>query len=144
MSHANAKYNIAHLDFTHVIRTGPKGYMASPDIDLSRADGHTRQGSTRLHLDHSGAVNIMMKDLGGSGALWTIFAAEDTDLVRQFLRHKHNLEETSPCPIHEQKYYLQQDDLREICRTEGITPYIFTQYQGQAVFIPAGCAHQVR
>ncbi|KAJ3553431.1 hypothetical protein NM688_g3617 [Phlebia brevispora] len=114
------------------------------DIPETRSsDDHQRRGSTRLHLDMSGAVNLMVEDLSGKGALWTIFAAEDTDRVRAFLRGKYHLSTSLPCPIHAQKYYLGILELRELFIDQGVTPYIFTQRKGQAVFIPAGCAHQV-
>lgn len=166
------------------IRTGPKGYLSSPDFvpqvktlrppppatvpvagvesqsdsadaspsiedkfvdipDANAVDDATRQGSTRLHLDRSGAVNIMVEDLSGKGALWVIFAPEDINSIRRFLRRKHNLPLSSPCPVHAQQYYLRKDDLRALFTEEGVIPYIFTQMKGQAVLIPAGSAHQV-
>ena len=102
-----------------------------------------RQGSTKLHMDMSGAVNIMVSDLSGKGSLWTIFAAKDTEIIRGYLRKKYNLDPSSPCPIHSQRYYLHQADLRKLLSDEAVIPYIFTQRKGQAVFIPVGCVHQV-
>ncbi|KAJ3518310.1 hypothetical protein NM688_g9455 [Phlebia brevispora] len=130
---------------------GKAGFGSHPSIqddleDIPEActtDFPPRKGSTRLHLDMSGAVNIMVEDLTGVGALWTIFAAEDTDRVRAFLREQHHLSPSSPCPIHAQRYYLRGSDLRQLFVGQGVIPYIFTQRKGQAVFIPAGCAHQV-
>ncbi|KAJ3533164.1 hypothetical protein NM688_g7321 [Phlebia brevispora] len=133
---------------------GPKMYFASADhlpkepvpcvtSSVCMQDNSEREGSTRLHLDMSGAVNIMVEDLAGQGALWTIFAAEDTDKVRHYLRHKYRLDPSSPCPIHSQKYYLQKSDLRALFTQARVIPYIFTQRKGEAVCIPAGCAHQV-
>ncbi|KAF7790924.1 hypothetical protein EIP86_001882 [Pleurotus ostreatoroseus] len=113
------------------------------DIQEYAAATERRQGSTKLHMDMSGAVNIMVADLSGKGSLWTIFAAKDTEAIRRYLRKKYNLGPSSPCPIHAQHYYLQPADLRALLAEESVMPYIFTQTKGQAVFIPVGCAHQV-
>ncbi|KAF7797731.1 hypothetical protein EIP86_008931, partial [Pleurotus ostreatoroseus] len=114
------------------------------DIPESPAENDfKRQGSTKLHLDMSSAVNIMVADVSGEGSLWIIFAAEDTEAIRRYLRKRHGLDASSPCPIHSQNYYFEKHDLRKLFHDEGVLPYIHTQKQGQAIFIPVGCAHQV-
>jgi lysine-specific demethylase 3 len=40
--------------------------------------------------------------------------------------------------------YLNDGDLRELEKDTGINPFRFHQRVGDAVFVPAGCAHQVR
>lgn len=111
--------------------------------EATAIDDSCRQGSTKLHLDMSCALNLMTTDISGRGSLWTIFAAEDTESLRRFLRRKYELGPSSPCPIHAQRYFLRQTDLRALFLEEGVLPYIFTQKKGQAVIIPVGCAHQV-
>ncbi|KAJ3551840.1 hypothetical protein NM688_g4478 [Phlebia brevispora] len=145
----------------YIHMSGPKMYFASADrapsqpnvaihtssstqsLNLDCDTNPIREGSTRLHLDMSGAVNIMVEDLAGRGALWIIFAPEDTDKIRHYLCQKYQLNTADACPIHLQKYYLQNSDIRALYAQEQVIPYIFTQKKGQAICIPAGCAHQV-
>ncbi|CAJ1782266.1 unnamed protein product [Sphenostylis stenocarpa] len=47
-------------------------------------------------------------------------------------------------PIHDQTFYLNMDHKRNLKEEYGIEPWTFTQKVGDAVFIPAGCPHQVR
>ncbi len=122
-------------------RHNPDDSVDIPDTIIADS---ARQGSTKLHLDMSGAVNIMVVDIADRGSLWTIFAAEDADPIRRYLRRKHSLPSSSPCPIHSQNYFLGPIDLRTLFVEENVVPYIFTQKKGQAVFIPVGCPHQVK
>ena len=47
-------------------------------------------------------------------------------------------------PIHDQSTYLTRLDLRSLEKDTGVKPWSFTQKKGDAVFVPAGCPHQVR
>ena len=110
------------------------------------------QGSTRLHLDMADAVNIMTyaapRADGAPGpgcAAWDIFKARDSARLREFLRKRFA---DSCCyqgdPIHAQKFYLDKALLRELYRDWGVVSHRIYQRPGEVVFIPAGCAHQVR
>ncbi|PIL29288.1 transcription factor [Ganoderma sinense ZZ0214-1] len=121
---------------------GPKMYNA-----LASTFDETHSGSTRLHLDMSDAVNLMThaasaRDGSAGYALWHIFAPEDTCHVRAYLNQKKSPQERGD-PIHNQSYYLTQSMLDELSDQYQVRPYIIRQYLGQAIFIPAGCAHQV-
>jgi lysine-specific demethylase 3 len=82
------------------------------------------------------------------GAMWHIYAAEDTDKIRSFLRKV--LEERSvqqvpgTDPIHDQLIYLDSDLRRRLHQEHGVQGWAIAQAVGDAIFIPAGAPHQVR
>lgn len=48
-------------------------------------------------------------------------------------------------PIHDQTIYLCAEHKRSLLKEEyGVEAWTFEQHLGEAVFIPAGCPHQVR
>ena len=47
-------------------------------------------------------------------------------------------------PIHDQTIFLTSADLKSLATDAGVRPWSFVQRLGDAVFIPAGCPHQVR
>lgn len=129
-------------------------YFASADV-LS-------QGSTRLHLDMTSAVNCMAwtggnatvssndgdvcQEGGGCprhGAHWIIFDPQDASTLVEYLRTRLKLSERDPDPIHAQQTFVNKAMLVELSE-KGVHPYVVHQKAGQAVFIPAGAAHQVR
>ncbi|RZC79931.1 hypothetical protein C5167_042506 [Papaver somniferum] len=182
---------------------GPKSYIAyGHGEELGRGDS-----VTKLHLDMSDAVNVLMhvhevsledtqldaiKKLkkrhmaqdkreeyakvgncnanntedgkecdvfesdhysrSSGGALWDIFRREDVPKLQEYLR-KHSWEfrhvyssrvEQVSHPIHDQTFYLTFEHKRKLKEEYGIEPWTFVQELDEAVFIPAGCPHQVR
>lgn len=152
---------VIRLTFTASCSTssGPKTYFASADV-LS-------QGTTRLHLDLTSAVNCMawtgstggaasgsfgkkrVRDLPGSisnlqhGARWVIFAPEDASKLATYLKARLKLDNYDTDPIHAQQTFITEDMLRDLAEKD-VYPYVINQKSDQAVFIPAGAAHQVR
>ncbi|KAI9446920.1 hypothetical protein BJY52DRAFT_1193828 [Lactarius psammicola] len=118
---------------------GPKVYFA---LAAKQGDGH--HGSTRLHCDLTDAVNVCVfaaqqSDGSPGGARWDIFSPEDTMRLRKVLRAHTEPED----PVFAQNTYLTPAQLHELERNHNVKPYTFFQHEGEAVFIPAGCAHQV-
>lgn len=116
---------------------GPKMYVATHDDE--------ERGSTPLHLDATAAVNILVytgsEQPQRAGALWHIFAPEDCDKIRAYL-HGRGLYPEDRDPIHARQTYVNavmRADLQDL----QVVPYEIYQKVGDAVMIPAGCAHQV-
>ncbi|XP_006459771.1 hypothetical protein AGABI2DRAFT_184322 [Agaricus bisporus var. bisporus H97] len=120
---------------------GPKMYNA-----LASNLGEGSKGTTRLHLDMADAVNIMTyteqcPDGTPGCAAWDIFRSSDSDQLRTFLHQKFPKQATDP--IHGQQIYLDEMCRKELFDQFGIKSYRIYQRPGEAIFIPAGCAHQV-
>ncbi|MFS8022277.1 putative transcription factor & chromatin remodeling &Metalloenzymes JmjC family [Helianthus anomalus] len=127
---------------------GPKAYIASGMVQELGGGNSV----TNLHCDMADAVNILThitevtvgdeqrfkRDDGDSeysryrgdigetfGALWDIFRREDVDKINFYLRK------------HSKEFGVSDADVY-------VEPWAFEQCLGEAVFIPAGCPHQVR
>ncbi|KAF8211605.1 Clavaminate synthase-like protein [Mycena galopus ATCC 62051] len=121
---------------------GPKMYNAN-----ANREAFGSKGSTRLHMDMADALNLMTyaaPDADGKAgcAAWDLFRAQDSDKIRKFMRAKFAL--TGLDPIHMQQIYLDDHARRQLWEEYGVKSYRVYQKAGEAVFIPAGCAHQVR
>ncbi|WOK95580.1 lysine-specific demethylase JMJ25-like isoform X2 [Canna indica] len=110
------------------------------------------EGDDRCDEKSAKADNILEQKISDGGALWDIFRREDVVKLQEYLkkhckefRHVH----CSPVeqvihPIHDQSFYLTTEHKRKLKAEYGIEPWTFEQKLGEAIFIPAGCPHQVR
>lgn len=137
---------------------GPKLYVAE-----GRPEEAVGDSVTKLHLDHADAVNITTQVLGAgegpvrhgsqnldvvgfgqAGSLWDIWPLSSLEPLRQHLKASpHLYPKDTLDPILDQVVMLKKADLDEL-QAAGISPMHFEQYAEEAVFLPAGCAHQVR
>ncbi|VFQ77343.1 unnamed protein product [Cuscuta campestris] len=97
-------------------------------------------------------VNNSMVDATDGGAVWDIFRRQDVNKLEKYLRRHHKefrhlrsepVEQVFH-PIHDQVFYLNTYHKRKLKEEFGVEPWTFIQKLGEAVFIPAGCPHQVR
>ncbi|KAI3795034.1 hypothetical protein L1987_37678 [Smallanthus sonchifolius] len=97
-------------------------------------------------------TNSERLDLADGGAMWDIFRREDTPELELYLKKHFKEFRHVFClplrqvihPIHDQTFYLTMDQKRSLKEEFGIEPWTVVQKLGDAVFIPAGCVHQVR
>ncbi|CCG81617.1 protein of unknown function [Taphrina deformans PYCC 5710] len=124
---------------------GPKLYCAGASSDAAGA-----KGTTVLHMDMTDAINIMAwageKPENRPGcAVWDVFTPADLDPIRSYLiekLRKENPKAIMDDPIRRAQFYLNKTDLEHLAQ-RGILSKRIYQNPGDAVFIPAGCAHQV-
>jgi lysine-specific demethylase 3 len=122
---------------------GPKMYNA-----LASHLGEGSKGTTKLHMDMADAVNIMTyaepcPDGSPGCAAWDLFRARDSEAIRTYLRNKFPKQSAVTDPIHSQQTYLDEVMRQELWQFYNVMSYRIYQRPGEAIFIPAGCAHQV-
>ena len=151
---------------------GPKMYNAYPAVDFlpqTETEGQKTvdvKGTTNLHLDITDAINILVYASPKPGsltcisnlhltrtippetaAIWDIFPPESAPQIRRFL-HEHCGAEKIDDPIHRQLFYLSEQHLAMLATGDAshdsVRSYRVYQRPGDAVFVPAGCPHQVR
>lgn len=129
--------NFYPLNYACAPDLGPKLYAA---MASKQDNGH--HGSTRLHKDVSDVVNIMASD---GQARWDVFTSEDSGLVKTFVISHFKLFGVRPeDSINAHNVYLTPDDLKELRDKHNVMPFTFYQSWKDVVYIPAGCAYQVR
>ncbi|KAJ3165181.1 hypothetical protein HK101_000275 [Irineochytrium annulatum] len=92
---------------------------------------------------------------GRPAAVWDIFRRQDLPILRQFLRDELENPESGvkvhpsraklhvEDAVHDQVIYMDEALRRKLYERHGVKPYRVFQNPGDAVFVPAGCAHQV-
>ncbi|RKO92238.1 hypothetical protein BDK51DRAFT_2258, partial [Blyttiomyces helicus] len=137
---------------------GPKMYNA-----YGSGDGEGGVGTTNLHLDMADAVNIMAfasdpllsSDPSApnstafsapppAAAVWDLYPYEHLATLRRFLTTV--AEERGigiDDPVHDQRFYLDKALRERLYRETGVRGWRVLQNPGDAVFLPAGTAHQV-
>lgn len=78
-------------------------------------------------------------------AVWTVFHPADGDKIRDLLnkiaKEKRSLNYD---PLLDEEVWLGEDLVKRLKDEYGVRPYIVPQFQGEAVFVPAGSPRQVK
>ena len=112
--------------------------LASPPED-------DRYGTTKLHVDVTDAVNILTWTSGtpsDSAAIWDIVPYSALPTLREFIKIC-GLFQGAGDPIHAQAIFLTDETIQKFTAQHKFPIWRIHQRLGDAVFIPAGCAHQV-
>ncbi|KAL3819472.1 hypothetical protein ACJIZ3_005377 [Penstemon smallii] len=130
------------------IRKLQKEHAAQDEMELY--GDKQRQSENEVIEKQNQSENDIIDPEGG--ALWDIFRKQDVPQLEEYIK-KHfkefrhiygNLLPQVVHPIHDQTVYLTVEHKRRLKEEYGIEPWTFVQKLGDAVFIPAGCPHQVR
>ncbi|KAL6176150.1 hypothetical protein ACLB2K_052786 [Fragaria x ananassa] len=129
------------------------------DASMESESGSEKNEEAGLESDISGDIpvtnygnKLKESDVTEGGALWDIFRRQDVPKLQVYvMKHFKEFRHIHCCPvqqvvhpIHDQTFYLTVQHKKMLKEEYGIEPWTFIQKLGDAVFIPAGCPHQVR
>ncbi|CAJ0937866.1 unnamed protein product [Ranitomeya imitator] len=119
-------------------------------VGIPQDDGDQEQEVLRTFQDGDAdelTVKRFVEFREKPGALWHIYAAKDTEKIRQFLKKVSEEQgQENPAdhdPIHDQSWYLDSTLRKRLLQEHGVQGWAIVQFLGDAVFIPAGAPHQV-
>ncbi|KHF99180.1 Lysine-specific demethylase 3A [Gossypium arboreum] len=144
-----------------VVEQGQDGYSSLNDNNLVREFEMVESGKAKMVQEECWDNGRSSKTSGNTieepeavegGAVWDIFRRQDVPKLQDYLKkHFREFRYVHCCPvsqvfhpIHDQSFFLTMDHKAKLKKEYGIEPWTFVQKLGEAVFIPAGCPHQVR
>ncbi|TYJ05124.1 hypothetical protein E1A91_A12G144100v1 [Gossypium mustelinum] len=144
-----------------VVEQGQDGYSSLNDNNLVREFEMVESGKAKMVQEECWDNGRSSKTSGNTieepeavegGAVWDIFRRQDVPKLQDYLKkHFWEFRYVHCCPvsqvfhpIHDQSFFLTMDHKAKLKKEYGIEPWTFVQKLGEAVFIPAGCPHQVR
>ncbi|KAB2052717.1 hypothetical protein ES319_A12G141400v1 [Gossypium barbadense] len=147
-----------------VVEQGQDGYSSLNDNNLVREFEMVESGKAKMVQEEcweswdngrsskTSGNTIEEPEAVEGGAVWDIFRRQDVPKLQDYLKkHFWEFRYVHCCPvsqvfhpIHDQSFFLTMDHKAKLKKEYGIEPWTFVQKLGEAVFIPAGCPHQVR
>ncbi|KAH1074009.1 hypothetical protein J1N35_026337 [Gossypium stocksii] len=144
-----------------VVEQGQDGYSSLNDNNLVREFEMEESGKAKMvqeecwdngRSSETSGNKIEELEAVEGGAVWDIFRRQDVPKLQDYLKkHFREFRYVHCCPvsqvfhpIHDQSFFLTMDHKAKLKKEYGIEPWTFVQKLGEAVFIPAGCPHQVR
>lgn len=106
-------------------------------------------GTTFVHMDKSGAVNVMLHSQPTGegqvlGAHWDIWPPTSIFSLSKALEPLSSDEDCRLAqPIISERHYVSQKASEVAFQNSGVSGWYTTQLPGEAVIIPPGCPHQV-
>ncbi|GAV02052.1 hypothetical protein RvY_12665 [Ramazzottius varieornatus] len=100
----------------------------------------------KLKLDKNMRERLAARET--PGAVWQIYRPQDCDKIRDFIRllwkeRRTAAQRANDDPIHSQSEYLNHQLRQRLEKEYGVVGFDILQFEGDAIFIPAGAPHQV-
>lgn len=136
-----------HLDVSDAINvlvhvSQPNDYELSSDQYSKLAIKTTMEMCGCDNVD----IEMFMRNEGIPGAIWYIYPASEADAIRKILfevaKERGKPMDKNDDPLHNQDCFIDYA-LRQRLKQIGINGYSIVQWEGDAIFIPAGSPHQV-
>ncbi|GER34310.1 transcription factor jumonji (jmjC)domain-containing protein [Striga asiatica] len=121
-------------------------------IQKLRSDVKEKGPDQQMAKDKEKGESFLSENAYGA-AVWDIFRRKDAPKITEYLlkhreefRHHNNSRVGNNVvhPIHDQVFYLDEKHKKQLKEEFDVEAWTFEQHLGEAVFIPAGCPHQLR
>ncbi|KRY48017.1 Lysine-specific demethylase 3A [Trichinella britovi] len=173
VDHKNAPFNLVLALPDHLVKPDLDlrlciGYEMFPCMDIATTNLHSdindslniltwtsipksmskrrMHDSILHHLAQEGldeqTMNMARERIKDVGALWTVYKPSDSEKIRRYINSFSKLPVVYYDPIHDGTCYLNATARADLVK-RGVQPIMFLQMRNDAVFIPAGAAHQV-
>ncbi|KRX60220.1 Lysine-specific demethylase 3A, partial [Trichinella sp. T9] len=173
VDHKNAPFNLVLALPDHLVKPDLDlrlciGYEMFPCMDIATTNLHSdindslniltwtsipksmskrrMHDSILHHLAQEGldeqTMNMARERIKDVGALWTVYKPSDSEKIRRYINSFSKLPVVYYDPIHDGTCYLNATARADLVK-RGVQPIMFLQMRNEAVFIPAGAAHQV-